>query len=140
LNCMRLFLSKLGRWIDVVHVCNVFWFFSVLCFTASMRWSLVLSSRSIQTVWTKFQLLSILPSIDGLPVKAPLGLDTARQNIFLTRSGSFATKRLWTSHALHQSQRQDRNSLSKYIFPCSCVICMDQSSSLSAVPNTYFPP
>ena len=132
---MRLFfLSKLGRWIDVVQGCNVFWFFVVVipCFTASMLWSLVLSPRSVRTVGTRFQLLhnaDILSPIDGLPVKAPPGLDTARQ-IFLRSSGSFATKRLWTSHALHQSQGQDRNRLSEYRFPCSWVVW----TALSAVP------
>ncbi|XP_055783141.1 uncharacterized protein LOC129858157 [Salvelinus fontinalis] len=53
--------------------------------SALMLWSLVLSLRSVQTVKTRFQLLrnaDILPPIDGLPVKAPPGLDTARQHIF----------------------------------------------------------
>ena len=49
----------------------------------SMLWSLVLlSPKSVRTVGTRFQLLryaDILPPIDGLPVKAPPGLDTARQ-------------------------------------------------------------
>ncbi|XP_042160314.1 uncharacterized protein LOC121840507 [Oncorhynchus tshawytscha] len=95
--------------------------------------SLVMSPKSVRTVRTRFQLLrnaDILPPIDSLPAKAPPGLDTARQTVFLGRLGTFATKRLWTSHALHQSQGQDRNRLSEYRFPCSCVVWTDQSSAL----------
>ncbi|XP_045551322.1 uncharacterized protein [Salmo salar] len=98
---------------------------------------LVVAKERLDSVGSRFQLLrnaDILPPIDGLPVQASPGLDTARQTIFLRISGSFATKRLWTSHALHQSQGQDRNRLSEYRFPCSCVVWMDQSSALSAVP------
>ena len=58
-------------------------FFGVIsCFTALMLCSLVLQPRSVRTVRARFQLLrnaDILPPIDGLPVQAPPGLNTARQ-------------------------------------------------------------
>ena len=54
--------------------------------------------------------------------------------VFLRISGSFATKRLWTSHALHQSQEQGRNRLTEHRFLCSCVFRTDQSPAQSAVP------
>ncbi|KAK6309521.1 hypothetical protein J4Q44_G00194020 [Coregonus suidteri] len=62
------------------------------------------------------------------------------KRIFLRKSGSFATKRVWTSHALHQRQGQDRNRLSEYRFPCSCMVRTDQLAGslvvMSVVPVT----
>ncbi|XP_071246900.1 E3 ubiquitin-protein ligase pellino homolog 1-like isoform X1 [Salvelinus alpinus] len=46
--------------------------------------------------------------------------------IFLRRSGSFVTKRLCTSHAVHQRQGQDINGISKYRSLCSFVVRTDQ--------------
>jgi hypothetical protein len=74
------FLSKLGRWIDVVLF---FCYFLFLSFDALEPGVVVTKERS-DSVRTRFQLMrnaDILPPIDGLPVQAPPGLDTARQTI-----------------------------------------------------------
>ncbi|XP_036816247.1 uncharacterized protein LOC110503063 [Oncorhynchus mykiss] len=96
----------------------------------------VVAKERSDSVRTRFQLLrkaDILPPIDGLPVQAPPGQDTARQTYVFEKIMEFS-KRSWTSHALHQSQGQDRNRLSEYRFPCSCMVQMDQSSAQSTVP------
>ena len=104
-----------------------------------MLWSLVLlSPRSVQTqLGPGFRcfatLISFLPEMLCL-YKHHLDWTQLNKHIFWRRSGGFATKKLWTSHALQQSQGQDKNRLSEYRLICSYVVRTNQSSALSAVP------
>jgi hypothetical protein len=76
--------------------------FSIFCYFLFYSFNAlehdVVSNERLDSVWARFQLLCnadilpILPPIDGLPIQAPPGLDTARQLIFFENFTEFCNE------------------------------------------------
>ena len=108
---------------------KVFIFWSIFLFYSfdAPESGVVVAKEHSDSIWTRFWLLrntDVLPPIDGLPVQAPLGLDTTKRVYFWEDQGLFR----WRDHGYHMpcTKVKGRTETGSYSFPCSCVVWTDQ--------------